>query len=94
MVDAVDLNIVALNWQMFVAGGPGDGDFNGDGFVDAADLNELALNWQVGVNQMTLLEANPGAFPGVIPEPGSAAGFLAGLIAAMTRRRQQSRYSR
>ena len=44
-VDAADLNVVGLNWQM---GGKSwaEGDFNEDGFVDAADLNVLGVNWQ------------------------------------------------
>ena len=46
-VDVLDLNEVALNWQMDV--GPGEpADFNGDGRVDAADLNIVGLHWQEG----------------------------------------------
>ncbi len=47
VVDAKDLNTMALNWR----GGGEDvywceADFNGDNVVNAIDLNELALNWQ------------------------------------------------
>ena len=49
LVDAIDLNAMALNWQQAVENGPIDGDFNSDGFVDAGDLNLLALNWQFGI---------------------------------------------
>jgi hypothetical protein len=47
VVDAKDLNTLALNWR----GGGEDvywceADFNGDHVVNAIDLNELALNWR------------------------------------------------
>ena len=45
VVDAADLNTLALDWQQEVPMGT-SGDFNGDGTVNAADLNALALNWQ------------------------------------------------
>ena len=69
-VDAQDLNIVGINWQMNVAGGIGDGDFNVDGFVDAEDLNTLGVHWQEGV------EAGAPA----VPEPNTAVLTLAGML--------------
>ena len=49
MVDAADLNVLALKWQSPTENGSADGDFNGDGRVDASDLGVLALNWQQGI---------------------------------------------
>ena len=48
MVNAVDLNVVALNWGKNVTGSE-FGDFNDDGVVNAVDLNLLALNWHMGI---------------------------------------------
>ena len=48
LVDAGDLNAVALKWQM-PATSPQDADFTGDAFVDAGDLNVVALNWQAAL---------------------------------------------
>lgn len=64
-VDAVDLNVVGINWQMTVdPPGPANGDFDNSGFVDASDLNILGVNWQFGVGQ---------AAATAVPEPNSAA---------------------
>ena len=45
-VDTIDLNSLALNWQIRNNVGWSDGDFNGDGWVAAEDLNALASNWR------------------------------------------------
>src|SRR5206468_489843 len=47
-IDALDLNLLAAEWQTAGTGLPGD--FNGDGRVDALDLNLLASNWQLNAN--------------------------------------------
>ena len=76
-VNAADLNIVGLNWQM---GGKtrAEGDFNGDGFVDAADLNVLGVNWQ------RVAAADQAA----VPEPSTTLGlWMALLCGALLRRR-------
>ena len=49
VVNAADLNAVALNWRSEMATSWSQGDFNGDGSVSALDLNSLALNWRSGV---------------------------------------------
>lgn len=55
-VGALDLAIIAENWQTVDAGFAG-GDLNLDGVVDAADLNEVGRNWNmIGV-------------PAAVPEP-------------------------
>ena len=81
VVDAGDLNELALNWQ-----GDNhdwyDGDFTGDGLVNAADLNLLAINWQLGVDQPSLVsfdDAWSAALAAVIPEPGTATLAVLGL---------------
>ena len=84
-VDAADLNILALNWQMMVTGGPSDGDFNDDGVVNAGDLNELALNWQFGVDQPSLVSMEDSfatALAMSVPEPSSLTALLG--IGSMT----------
>lgn len=45
MVDRVDLNLLALNWQETEKVWS-EGDFTGDGAVDAADLMTIGINWQ------------------------------------------------
>ena len=86
VVDAQDLNTVALNWQQSVMGGASDGDFDDNGFVDAADLNLLALNWQHGVDPQMLIDFHAATGVAVIPEPGCGAAVTvlwmgAGLLA-------------
>ena len=44
VVDAMDLNVVGVNWLQPVTGWC-SGDFNADGVVDALDLNEVGINW-------------------------------------------------
>ena len=71
-VDAMDLNVVGLNWQMTVdPPGAANGDFDESGFVDAGDLNILALNWQFGV-------AAP--LNAAVPEPGAQTLMLVLLM--------------
>ena len=82
IVDAADLNILALNWQKQVTGQE-QADFTGDNFVDAADLNLLALTWQFGVSDPQLLESLDSAWKTalasvVVPQPAS--GLLLGLV--------------
>lgn len=64
-VDATDLNIIGLNWQMDGKTAE-EGDLTGDGVVNAADLNIIGLNWQAGA-----------AAPAAVPEPSSS--FLLSL---------------
>ena len=79
-VDAVDLNIIGLNWQQSNKV-RSEGDLTGDGIVDAADLNLLGLNWQNGVAK-TVVVAEPNALP--------LAAF-AGLAALSWRKRYADR---
>ena len=61
LVNATDLNDLALNWQSQVLVDPWTkGDFTADGSVNAADLNELGLNWQSAITAAA-----------AVPEPGS-----------------------
>jgi hypothetical protein len=60
LVNAADLNALALNWRNNNAVGWSIGDFNADSRVDAADLNLLALNWQRSI---------PSAVPESAPLP-------------------------
>ena len=94
-VDAVDLNILALNWQKMVMDGWAEADFNGDMLVDASDLNVIALNWQMGVTLPTS-ESFDDAFAFALatavaetPEPGSVLvlGLLGAPLAWSRRRR-------
>ena len=96
-VDAADLNILAINWQKMVTGGPAEGDFNASGTVDAADLNELALNWQFGVptDEMSLsfdfsqaLSAAHGDHRSTIVIPQPATWVMLTPMLAIWRRRQ------
>jgi hypothetical protein len=69
VVDAQDLNELALSWQ----GNPNTwtgGDFTADGAVNAGDLNLLGLNWQ-----STIALAAP-ASPSAVPEPSAWAVAL------------------
>ncbi len=71
MVNAQDLNTLALNWQQSPNTWCG-GDFTASGTVDAADLNELGLNWQQS-------SAAPIA---AVPEPNLLLALVYSLIAA------------
>jgi hypothetical protein len=63
VVNASDLNEIALNWQITDATSWCEGDFNHDGNVNAPDLNDLALNW--------LSDIRPAAAASTVPEPAS-----------------------
>ena len=95
MVDAADLNTIALNWQQTGKDWL-DGDFSGDGAVDAADLNLLALNWQFGQSLGALASfdaAWSAALAASVPEPTTLGLFtLAGL--AMLKRPDHQRATR
>ncbi len=53
VVDAEDLNRLALHWGDTSNVGWFEADFNGDGVVDSADLNQIGINWhkQVWIDQ-------------------------------------------
>jgi hypothetical protein len=82
VVDASDLNALALNWQQNGATWSG-GDFTGNGTVDAADLNELALNWQ---SSIPLAAATQN-----VPEPQTAFLLVFGAVCIMRRHRHRIR---
>jgi hypothetical protein len=76
--DVSDLNIIGINWQMS-GKTKEEGDLTGDGNVDAADLNILGSNWNTWRDGM----------PAAVPEPGTAALLLVGLLAASGRLRNK-----
>ena len=80
-VDASDLNILGINWQITTATSWAQGDFNGDGSVLAGDLNALGMNWQKGV-------------AAAVPEPSSLvlALGLSMFFGFTTRQRQNPSY--
>ena len=78
MVDAADLNKLALNWQSTHATGWGQGDFTGDAIANAADLNEFALHWQAGAKSLAAENA--------IPEPTAIALALFCFVAFLVPR--------
>ncbi len=67
-VNALDLNIVGLNWQQPVRGWC-RGDFDANGVVNASDLNQLAINWRSRI----AAAADPRPDGDVHVEPGQAA---------------------
>ena len=78
VVDRVDLNLLALNWQANDKVWS-EGDFTGDGAVNAADLMTIGIHWQ----QMGSRDAS-------VPEPASLmliylAVFLAWIVAGKKR---------
>lgn len=75
-----DLNLVLSNWN--VNAGPGVfqvGDTNADGFVGIEDLNFVLSNWNLGTP--------PADVSAMIPEPGTLAMALTGLVMMGYRRR-------
>ena len=82
VVDAADLNALAINWQQNGATWSG-GDFTGNGTADAADLNDLALNWQ---RSIPLAAATQN-----VPEPTCAVLLVFGAVCVMCRRRHRGR---
>ena len=79
VVDAADLNAMALNWRQDVALWSG-GDFTADGVVDSADLNALALNWRHSIPMAS-------SFTAPIPEPSALLLTFVGLALAWQRTR-------
>ncbi len=79
-VNLIDLDILGQNW-MQNAGGAG-GDFNGDGIVNLIDLDILGQNWLTE----TSFESAVAASGIAVPEPGSIAALLSGLMLLNTRR--------
>ncbi len=82
VVDASDLNALALNWQQNGATWSG-GDFTGNGTVDAADLNKLALNWQ---SSIPLAAATHN-----VPEPQTAFLLVFAAVCIIRRHRHRIR---
>ena len=70
IVNAEDLNRLAINWRQNVARWSG-GDFTADGMVNSIDLNALALRWR---------QSNAASTTS-IPESSSVWLLLPGLIA-------------
>ena len=64
IVNAMDLNAIALNWQSTSGVDWLEGDFNQDGQVNAEDLNALGINW--GRHASSIICAPLAA---AVPEP-------------------------
>ena len=73
VVNALDANILSLNWLSSGVGYSG-GDANLDGVVNALDANIISLNF------------NPGGPASAIPEPSALLLCLLALAAAISRR--------
>jgi hypothetical protein len=71
VVNAGDLNLVGVNWQIDDATSWSQGDFNADALVNASDLNALGVNWQASVQA--------GPLANTVPEPTSLVMLLAAL---------------
>jgi hypothetical protein len=80
VVDADDLNRLALNWRQDGAAWSG-GDFTADGVVGAGDLNALALNWQQSIPMASSANAT-------VPEPSGWPLTIVGLALIWQRRRR------
>ena len=78
IVDAADLNRLALNWNQDVTGWSA-GDFTADGTIGPADLNVVGLNWQ---------QSNLPPQPSAVPEPRAKTLTLVVLLACFTKRRR------
>ncbi len=93
IVDAADLNSVALAWRQ---GGAtwSSGDFTGEGTVSAGDLNELALNWR-RVNPFAGAVSLKPSLPlftaasTAVPEPAGGVFLLLGLLFITAHYRQR-----
>lgn len=70
VVDAIDLNVVGLNWQG--NGGWADGNFDCDRRIDASDLNLLGANWMSGARAPMAALAAMVAEDGVNDSPDDA----------------------
>ncbi|MEM9295022.1 MAG: dockerin type I domain-containing protein [Planctomycetota bacterium] len=74
VVDLLDFDILASNFNTNTANGASDGDFNGDGTVDLLDFDILAQNFGA-------------TSPSTVPEPASAALLTLAVPALLRRRR-------
>ncbi len=81
-VGITDLNIVLGNWNQLVPPANPLADPSGDGFIGIEDLNLVLGNWNVGTPP-PLAEASA-----TIPEPGSLAAYLTGVLTLSVRRRR------
>lgn len=83
MVDATDLNALALNWQANISAWSG-GDFTADGVVNAGDLNALGLNWRESISAAAV----------AVPEPGCLAMLgIAGSLLVLSSQRWKTKMS-
>ena len=80
MVNAADLNNLALNWGADVSSWSA-GDFNADGRISALDLNGLAVNWGRSIPIAATVKAP-------VPEPSAVLLTLVGLTMAWGLRRR------
>jgi hypothetical protein len=71
IVDATDLNALALNWQGSENVWSG-GDFTGDGVTNAADLNLLGVNWRQPMPSAAVAQS--------VPEPSNIVLLGAAMI--------------
>lgn len=78
-VVAGDLNALGGNWTRDDLTSYAQGDANGDGIADAGDLNVLGTNWQFGAE---------AAQQAAVPEPGSCASLLIGLVGLLGLRKR------
>ena len=87
--NALDLSIVAGNWQNANYLGWNGGDFNLDGTINALDLSAMANNWLAGSagGGVGFHEALTSVGLGGIPEPSSLALVALGAVTLMRRRR-------
>ena len=66
VVNALDVSLLAANWQQPGGWEQGNFNFNDDGIVNALDVSLLAANWQYGVSPIVPSEEGTP-----IPEPTS-----------------------
>ena len=74
VVNPIDLNRMALNWQVQTGMSWHTGDFDCNGQVNAIDLNAIALNWQVAAAPVaSVIDAGPHVPASRIPRAPLAA---------------------
>jgi hypothetical protein len=78
IVNAQDLNVLALNWQADTLTSWCQADFNHDGIGNAADLNDTGINWQSDIRAPEAGSA--------VPEPSTLALLLFTTLAICVRR--------